>query len=80
MISVGVKFDEIEVAEKLFNKVVSMFNNSYVVKGYKVVGNNNVYVLLYDCNIGLTSRYHIKDVIKYATIECNTMFSRFAFH
>lgn len=75
MISVGAKFDEVEVAEKLVNKVVSMFNNSYIVKGYKVASNNNVYVLLYDCNIGLTSRYHIRDVVKYATVECNTMLS-----
>lgn len=78
MISVGVKFDELEVAEKLVNKVVSMFNKSYIVKGYEVAGNNNVYVLLYDRNIGLTSRYHIRDVVKYATVECNTMFSRFS--
>lgn len=76
MISVGIEFDEVEVAKGLVNKVLSMFGNSYIAKGYEVDDNNNVYMLLYDHVIRYTSRYSINDIVKHAIIERNTLLAR----
>ena len=76
MINVGIEFDEVEVAKGLVNKILSMFGNSYIVKGYEVDENNKVYMLLYDHVIRYTSRYSINDIVKHAMIECNTLLSR----